>query len=88
MSQVTVALPDSVSEAEAKLQLAVRLFQVGSLSCGQAAELAGFSKRTFIELLGKQGVAVLDYSADELMHCNSAFADGGAEIGVVDDGEI
>ena len=66
MSQVTVALPDSVSEAEAKLQLAVRLFQVGSLSCGQVAELAGYSKRTFIELLGKQGVAVLDSSADEL----------------------
>ena len=66
MSQVTVALPDSVSEAEAKLQLAVRLFQVGSLSCEQAAELAGFSKRTFIELLGQQGVAVLDYAADEL----------------------
>lgn len=66
MSQMTVALPDSVSEAEAKLQLAVRLFQVGSLSCGQAAELAEYSKRTFIELLGKQGVAVLDHSADEL----------------------
>ena len=66
MSQMTVALPDSVTESEAKLQLAVRLFQVGSLSCGQAAEMAGFSKRTFLELLGKQGLAVLDYSVDEL----------------------
>lgn len=66
MSQIPVALPDSASEAEEKLLLAVRLFQVESWSCGQAAELAGDSKRTFIELLGKKGVAVLGYSADEL----------------------
>lgn len=66
VSQMTVVLPDLVSETEAKLQLAVRLFQIGSLSCGQAADLAGYSKRMIIELLGKQGAAVLDYSADEL----------------------
>ncbi len=66
MSQMTVDLPDSVSEAEAKLQLAARLFSVGRLSCGQAAELAGYSKRTFMELLGKLGIPVLDYPADEL----------------------
>ncbi len=66
MSQMTVDLPESVSEAEAKLQLAARLFEIGRLSCGQAAELAGFSKRTFIELLGKLGVPVINYPADEL----------------------
>ena len=66
MSEMTVALPDSISEAEAKVCLAAKLFEVGRLSCGQAAELAGYSKRTFIELLGKQGTAVLDYPAEEL----------------------
>ena len=66
MSEMTVALPDSISEAEAKVCLAAKLFEVGRLSCGQAAELAGYSKRTFIELLGKQGMAVLDYPAEEL----------------------
>ena len=66
MSQMTVDLPESVSEAEAKLQLAARLFAIGRLSCGQAAELAGYSKRVFMELLGKLGVPVLGYSADEL----------------------
>lgn len=66
MSEMTVALPDSISEAEAKVCLAAKLFEVGRLSCGQAAELAGYSKRTFIELLGKQGIAVLDYPAKEL----------------------
>ena len=66
MSEMTVALPDSISEAEAKVCLAAKLFEVGRLSCGQAAELAGYSKRTFIELLGKQGMPVLDYPAEEL----------------------
>ena len=66
MSQVTVSLPDSVDEAEARFQLAVRLFQVGRLSCGQAADMAGYSKRTFIEMLGQQGVPVLDHPAEEL----------------------
>lgn len=66
MLEMTIALPDSISEAEAKICLAAKLFEAGRLSCGQAAELAGYSKRTFIELLGRQGIAVLDYPIDEL----------------------
>ncbi len=66
MTEMTVSLPDSISEAEAKVCLAAKLFEWGRLSCGQAAQLAGYSKRTFIELLGKQGIAVLNYSSDEL----------------------
>jgi predicted HTH domain antitoxin len=66
MSEMTIALPDSISEAEAKICLAAKLFEAGRLSCAQAAELAGYSKRTFIELLGRQGIAVLDYPTDEL----------------------
>jgi predicted HTH domain antitoxin len=66
MWKMTIALPDSISEAEAKTCLAANLFEVGRLSFGQAAELAGDSKRTFMELLGRQGIAVLDYPTDEL----------------------
>lgn len=36
------------------------------LSLGQAAELAGVSKRTFIEIVGSYGVSVLNYSPEEL----------------------
>ena len=39
---------------------------MGKLSLGQAAEVAGYSKRTFMELLGKYGVSVFNYSADEI----------------------
>ena len=66
MSQLRVALPTSVTESEAKLLLAIKLFEVGRLSCGQAAGLAGYSKRTFLELLGQHGAAVFDYGAGEL----------------------
>ncbi len=66
MSQMTIELPESVTEPEAKLYLAMKLFELGRLSCGQAAELAGYSKRAFMELLGKHGVPVFDHPADEL----------------------
>ena len=66
MPQTTFAVPDSITEDEARMYLAIKLFEVGRLFCGRAAALAGFSKRTFMELLGKQGVAVMDYPADEL----------------------
>ena len=66
MSQATIAVPPSVTEGEARLYLSMKLFEIGRLSCGQAAELAGFSKRTYMELLGKHGVAVFDYPATEL----------------------
>jgi predicted HTH domain antitoxin len=66
MPPTSIAVPASISENEAKMYLAMKLFEVGRLSCGQAAELAGFSKRTFVELLGKHGVAVLNYPPQEL----------------------
>jgi len=53
MSQATIAIPPSVTESEARLYLSMKLFEIGRLSCGQAAELAGYSKRTYMELLGK-----------------------------------
>lgn len=66
MSDLTISLPDSISETEARVCLAAKLFELGRLSCGQAAEMAGYSKPTFLELLGRQGVAVLDYPPEEL----------------------
>ena len=66
MSQATIAIPPSVTEGEARLYLSMKLFEIGRLSCGQAAELAGYSKRTYMELLGRHGVAVMDYPASEL----------------------
>jgi Uncharacterised protein family (UPF0175). len=46
--------------------LAIKLYEVGRLTLGQSAKLAGYSKRAFIELLGKYGVPVVAYSPEEL----------------------
>ena len=45
--ELKITLPFSLSEDEAKLLLAVKLYEVGKVSLGQAAKLAGFSKRAF-----------------------------------------
>lgn len=66
MSQLIVPLPDSITEEEARLALAIKLYETGRLSCGKAAEVAGYSKRTFLELLGKHGVPVFDYAPEDL----------------------
>jgi predicted HTH domain antitoxin len=62
---------------EAKLLLAVKLYEVGKVSLGQAAKLAGFSKRAFMEVLGLHGVPIFDYSPGELRQeidlCKSPF---------------
>ncbi len=63
---VKIMLPLSISEDDVKLFLAIKLFEVGKVSLGQAAKLAGFSKRTFIDVLGQYHIPVCNYSVEEL----------------------
>jgi predicted HTH domain antitoxin len=46
--------------------MALKFFELGRLSLGQAAELAGYTKRAFIDVLGQYEIPVADYSANEL----------------------
>ena len=66
MKTLTLHIPDSLDEREATTLLAAKLYEKGSLSLGQAAELAGYSKRAFMELLGSYDVSVFNYSETEL----------------------
>lgn len=68
MTTINITLPDSLplQPAEVKLSLAAALYQQGKLSLGQAAELAGLSKPTLIEVLGTLGVSVFNHPGDEL----------------------
>jgi len=66
MSELKLELPEEVSKEEARLLLAVKLYEVGRLSLGQAAKVAGFSKRSFMEILGKYGVPVFAGTPEEL----------------------
>jgi predicted HTH domain antitoxin len=46
--------------------VASKLYENGKLSAGQAAEMAGLSIRTFIELLERYGVSVFSTSLSDL----------------------
>jgi predicted HTH domain antitoxin len=61
-------IPDNLDldNREASMLLATQLYEQGKVSLGQAAELAGYSKRTFMELLGNYNVSVFNYDKQEL----------------------
>ncbi len=64
--ELTLELPSNLTKDEAQTMLAVKLFETERVSLGQAAKLAGYSKRAFIEILGKYKVPVINYSPDDL----------------------
>jgi len=68
MRSVTINLPDSLdlNNTELRLLLAGKLYERRNLSLGHAAELAGLSKRTFIEHLGKYNISVFNFSISDL----------------------
>jgi len=66
MNELKMQLPPEVKVDEAKLLLVMKLYEVGKLSLGQAAKLAGYSKSTFMELLGTYNIPVIDYPVEDL----------------------
>ncbi len=56
----------SIDEKEAKMTLAAGLFKKGKLTMGQAAELVGLTKRTFMELLATYDTEIINYPPEEL----------------------
>ena len=64
--ELTLELPSNLTKDEAQTLLAVKLYETERVSLGQAAKLAGYSKRAFMEILGRQGVPVFNYSPDDL----------------------
>jgi predicted HTH domain antitoxin len=69
MQTIQIQLPDSITidVQEIKMLLASKLYEKGLLSVGQAAQMTGLSKRTFMELLGHYQVSVLNYPAEDIM---------------------
>ena len=65
---VHVTLPEGVhvSDKEVKMIVAAKLFEMGELSSGQAAKVAGISRREFLESVGRYGVSIFQYESDEL----------------------
>ncbi len=64
--ELTLDLPSNMTKDEAQTLLAVKLFETERVSLGQAARIAGYSKRAINEILGKNNVPVINYSPDDL----------------------
>ncbi|MBN8860412.1 MAG: UPF0175 family protein [Sphingobacteriales bacterium] len=68
MKVLTLNIPDSVDidSMQVAMLVASRLYEQGKLSLGQAAELAGLTKRTFAELLSTYNVSIFNYPASDI----------------------
>lgn len=53
-------------ERQIKLLVAARMYELGHISSGRAAELAGLSRYEFLETLGKNRISIFNYSLEEL----------------------
>lgn len=65
---ILVNLKQSCDEfsKEMKLTMAINLYSKGKLSLGKAAELSGFSRLEFIDVLNFRGETIFNYAKDEI----------------------
>ena len=68
MKTLTINVPDNldVDNRDLAMLVSTSLYEQGKLSIGQAAEVAGLTKRTFAELLGKFNVSIFNFPASDL----------------------
>ena len=68
MKTIHFQVPDDVDlkDYEYTMIIAAKLYEDGKLSSGQAAKIAGLSKRALIELLGRYRVSVFSSSLSDL----------------------
>jgi predicted HTH domain antitoxin len=68
MRSITLTIPDflDIDDHEAAILFAAMLYEQGKVSLGDAAELAGLSKRTFTEQLGQYNISLFNFSVEEL----------------------
>jgi len=68
MNAITIQMPNDLAEDknDTKRFIASKLYESGRLSLGQAADVAGLTKRAFAESLGEYGVSYINYSVEDL----------------------
>jgi predicted HTH domain antitoxin len=66
--RLILEIPDTanVSQTDAQILFAMKLFEAGKLSLGKAAETAGLSYRTFFELLVRYGIPVVTMTEEDV----------------------
>lgn len=76
MNEISIKFPENFElaiqttaeelEAQIRLMAALKMFELGKLSSGKAAELAGVSRVDFFEMCGRYKVSVFNYDPEEL----------------------
>jgi predicted HTH domain antitoxin len=68
MNKIVINIPESVNlkDFDPALYIASKMYEDSLISAGQAAEMVGMSKRSFIEIMSKYGVSMFSQSLDEL----------------------
>jgi predicted HTH domain antitoxin len=69
MKTISINIPEmsDLDSRELTMIVASQLYEGGKLSLGQAADVAGYTKRTFAELLGKYKVSIFNYPFTDLL---------------------
>jgi predicted HTH domain antitoxin len=75
--QITIEIPHNLLDAihshskdfahQAKMAMASKLYELGTLSTGMAAQLVGIERGEFLLTLSQYGVAFIDLDQDELL---------------------
>ena len=68
MRSINLEIPDTVDLDDTAIAMIVAssLYNKGKLSLGQAAQLAGLTKRAFAELLAKYDVSIFNFPPSDL----------------------
>jgi predicted HTH domain antitoxin len=53
-------------EQHIRLMAALKMFELGKVSLGRAAELAGMGRTAFIDLCGRYRISIFNYPLDEI----------------------
>ena len=64
--ELAVSTTSAEFEAQVRLMAALKMFELGKLSSGKAAELAGMSRVEFFEMCGRYRVSIFNYSPEDL----------------------
>lgn len=66
--ELTLTVPDTanLSETDAQLLFAMKLFEAQKFSLGKVAEVAGLSYRTFYELLIRYGIPIVSLTEEDV----------------------